>query len=164
MMLGYSGNIGTAFSFGSFWLDLIAAASFKEDKSSQILQFLCSCCLVNSEAGHLMSDWPWCFSWMPSLFYLIIFPVWPLGYLTWYFWLIEPNFNQSIQVEKGILVCLLHALESPDPGISLEERNLGGHLPCLSLNKKHPDGLHGVQPIVELRPSKCSFDKKKKKV
>lgn len=58
MMLDYSGNIGTAFSFGSFWLDLTAAASFKEDKSSQILQFLYSCGLVNSEAGHLMSELP----------------------------------------------------------------------------------------------------------
>lgn len=50
----------------------------------------------------------------------------------------------------------------PRSGISLEERSLGGHLPCLSLNKKHPDGLHVVQPSVELRPSKCSFDKIKK--
>lgn len=54
---------------------------------------------------------------------------------------------------------LLHALESPDPGISLEERNLGGHLPCLSLNKKHQMIYIWSNPHVELRPSKYSFDK-----
>lgn len=59
-----------------------------------------------------------------------------------------------------ILGYVLHALEGQDPGISLEERDLGGHLPCLKPKQKEFLGpIYGPAKYIkvcrgmELRPS-----------